>query len=293
MVDKMVATLNSPSDIPLNTAVLKSFGDGLNFGHIRRLIACPYVVPNTKLVISMVHESLRDIIRENLDAVTEYWVDFDWPTVWTTINGKGEVFKDDPLQLEADGWVWLSAGEELCDFLDNVIGMAQDFDVQSLKLVATHPLVSMEDVLELTTRNSDPQNTRLAEFRQWACEVIDSAMYGIPASFPSNLVYAASCFNLLPRVSYLLENGGDPDSTNNCNEDAIGAAARNEHADMVRLLGRDADVVDSLFAGAYLGLIDVVEMQLDADTVDGLALDVNTMFGCGCQAFLPNAKRRY
>jgi hypothetical protein len=40
-------------------------------------------------------------------------------------------------------------------------------------------------------------------------------------------------------------------------------AARYEYVNIVRLLGRYAYLGTSLFAGAYLGLIDVVEMQLD------------------------------
>ena len=79
------------------------------------------------------------------------------------------------------------------------------------------------------------------------------------------MLHAAASLNLLSAVGDILVYGGDVNTCNDDGEHPIFAAARQGHVGMVRQLHNFNSYLGvTLFAGAYLGLLDIVMYTLNA-----------------------------
>ena len=95
---------------------------------------------------------MSSVFIDNVDALTDYWVDFDWPARWNKETHKSE--EDDPLGLQEDGWVWIGQeGENLLAEIDDFRAV-----VSNLKIVAKHPFISNNEVFQLLSYQSEGED---------------------------------------------------------------------------------------------------------------------------------------
>ena len=139
----------------------------------------------------------------------------DWPRRWNDEIQDGEV--DDPLGPQEDGWVWVGLDFEQGNLLSEIIIDFKRAVGSNIKIVATHPFVSTNDVFELMSDQSDDKAAvYYKSYQKWTSEIISTIVHTVePGDFPSNMLHAAASFNLHSSVGDIMLHGGD---VNTCND---------------------------------------------------------------------------